>query len=237
MNFEKYSKKKKEYAILNSDKLKEYKREWHQKNKEKNKINKRIDTRSFVFMDDCLSTKKAWANDQTILELLQNGRHYKIMYVLTMQDPLGVEPNLRSQFDYVFFLATDFVNEQKRIYDNYVNMFPSFSIFKKIYEQLTAEFGCMVLVNTNRGKSNNDDEEKFGFLKKIFWYRAAPPSKHSITIGCEQLNNYHRRNYNKNWKTKTQPFNMGEYCLLKKKNKEDIKVKLLESESKNECIA
>jgi hypothetical protein len=57
-----------------------------QKNKERVKNGKKpIDTRLFLVMDDCLAQKGTWAKDPNILELLQNGRHYHITFILTMQ--------------------------------------------------------------------------------------------------------------------------------------------------------
>ena len=73
---------------------------------DKQKKKKNIDTRCFVIMDDCLGQKGSWVRDEPIQELLFNGRHYHVMYILTMQFPLGITPELRSQFDYIFFLVT-----------------------------------------------------------------------------------------------------------------------------------
>ena len=47
------------------------------------------------------------SKDPLIYELMYNGRHYKILFMLTMQTPLGIKPDLRSNFDYFFLLATD----------------------------------------------------------------------------------------------------------------------------------
>ena len=53
---------------------------------------KPIDARGFILMDDCLSKKGTWMKDQPIMELLFNGRHYQLMYMLKMQFPLGITP-------------------------------------------------------------------------------------------------------------------------------------------------
>ena len=75
-----------------------------EKMKEKEKEGKNIDPRGFILMDDCLSKKGSWMKDQPIMELLFNGRHYRLMYMLTMQFPLGITPELRCNFDYIFLL-------------------------------------------------------------------------------------------------------------------------------------
>ena len=66
-----------------------------EKQKEKQKENKNIDPRGFILMDDCLSKKGTWMKDQPIMELLFNGRHYRLMYMLTMQFPLGTVLGMR----------------------------------------------------------------------------------------------------------------------------------------------
>ena len=58
-----------------------------------------------------------------------NGRHFKILFLITMQYPLGIPPNLRSNIDYVFILRDNTVGNRKRIYENYAGMFPNFDIF------------------------------------------------------------------------------------------------------------
>ena len=60
-----------------------------------------IDGRAFVILDDCLYDN-SWARDKLMRLLFMNGRHWKIMLVITMQYPLGVPPNLRTNIDYTF---------------------------------------------------------------------------------------------------------------------------------------
>jgi hypothetical protein len=94
------------------------------------KKGKFVDTRCFLVMDDCLASSKTWMRDQPIKELLFNGRHYHIMYILTMQTPLGVTPEMRQQFDYIFLFAEDFFTNLKKLYDHYAGMFPTFESFR-----------------------------------------------------------------------------------------------------------
>jgi hypothetical protein len=174
---------------------------------------KKINPHSFIVMDDCLSQKKTWAKDQPIQELLYNGRHYKIMYILTMQYPLGISPDLRSNFDYVFMLAEDTVSNLKRYYEHYAGMFPTFDSFRQVFNQLTKDFGCMVIANRGARES---------FLEKIYWYKA-PMLDNNFKIGCNQFNNYHSRNFNKDWNRKFKPFDskIFDFNEFVKKKKND----------------
>lgn len=162
-----------------------------EKQQEKEKEGKIIDPRAFILMDDCLSTKGSWMKDQPIMELLFNGRHYRLMYLLTMQFALGITPELRCNFDYIFLLAEDFYSNLKRLYDHYAGMFPTFDSFRQVFKELTSDFGAMVIVN--RGARTS-------FLEKVYWYKAS--NEKVGLIGCKQFVEYHNSNYDAEWKKK-----------------------------------
>lgn len=163
---------------------------------------KKIDTRIFLLMDDCLSDNKSWANDKLMREILFNGRHLDITYILTMQEPMAINPGLRSNFDYVFLMYTDIFTEQKKFYEHYTGMFPTFSAFKQVYENLTEDFGAMVIKKR---------EAKRDITDKIFHFRA-----NNITpkmLGCRQMIKYHNKNFDKDWEEKMMQnqFNINDY--------------------------
>jgi hypothetical protein len=170
---------------------------------------KPVDSRGFILMDDCLASKGSWMRDQPILELLFNGRHYHLMYILTMQFPLGISPELRCNFDYIFLLKEDGYSNLKRLYEHYAGIFPTFDSFKLVFKELTANYGSMVIVNNGESDS---------FLDKICWYKA--PNDHVSMIGCEQFINYHNNNYNKLWKKHTRGIDIGDIVNSRSKNKE-----------------
>ena len=178
-----------------------------EKQQEKDKEGKIIDPRAFILMDDCLSTKGSWMKDQPIMELLFNGRHYRLMYLLTMQFALGITPELRCNFDYIFLLAEDFYSNLKRLYDHYAGMFPTFDSFRQVFRELTSDFGAMVIVN--RGARTS-------FLEKVYWYKAS--NEKVGLIGCKQFVNYHNNNYDSEWKKKSKKMDILDMCNKKKSN-------------------
>jgi hypothetical protein len=183
--------------------------------KERQKDGKDTNTRTFIVMDDCLSSKGDWAKDPAISELLFNGRHYHIMYILTMQFPLGITPELRSNFDYIFLLAEDYISNQKRIYMHYAGMFPDFDSFRQVFMSLTDDFGAMVIVNKGaRGSA----------LEKIFWYKSPNLETSQEEFGCEQFRQFHEKNYDPEWKTKAKGLDFNQFCVNKKKNKSIINI-------------
>jgi len=194
-----------------------------EKQKQKAKKNKIIDPRAFILMDDCLSKKSSWMKDQPIMELLFNGRHYRLMYILTMQFPLGITPELRCNFDYIFLLAEDIYSNLKRLYEHYAGMFPTFESFRKVFSVLTDDFGSMVIVN--RGARAN-------FLEKIYWYKA--DNDKVAMMGCDQFVKYHKDNYDENWRRKRKDFNIYDLCG-KKSGETNLKVaKISHTESNQE---
>ncbi len=123
-----------------------------------------IDPRTFVILDDCLYDNK-WAKDKMMRLMFMNGRHWKIMLIITMQYPLGVPPNLRTNIDYVFILREPYITNRKRIFENYAGMFPTFESFCQVMDQCTENYECLVI--NNNAKSNKLQDQ-------IFWYKADP---------------------------------------------------------------
>ena len=121
-----------------------------------------IDPRAFVILDDCLYDS-TWTKDKMMRLLFMNGRHWKIMLIITMQYPLGIPPNLRTNIDYVFILREPYISNRKRIWENYAGMFPTFESFSQVMDQCTENFECLVV--NNNAKSNKLQDQ-------IFWYKA-----------------------------------------------------------------
>ena len=121
-----------------------------------------IDPRAFVILDDCLFDDK-WTRDKMMRLLFMNGRHWKIMLIITMQYPLGIPPSLRTNIDYVFILRENYVSNRKRLYEHYAGMFPTFEVFCQVMDQCTENYECLVI--NNNVKSNKLHEQ-------IFWYKA-----------------------------------------------------------------
>ena len=121
-----------------------------------------IDPRTFVIMDDCLYDN-TWSKEKMMRLLFMNGRHWKVMLIITMQYPLGIPPALRTNIDYVFILREPYIANRKRIYENYAGMFPTLESFCQVMDQCTENFECLVI--NNNAKSNKLQDQ-------VFWYKA-----------------------------------------------------------------
>jgi len=136
--------------------LKQIKKEMEQFNRST------IDPRTFVILDDCLYDN-TWARDKMMRLLFMNGRHWKVMLLITMQYPLGIPPTLRTNIDYVFILREPYIANRKRIYENYAGMFPTLESFSQVMDQCTENYECLVI--NNNSKSNKLQDQ-------VFWYKA-----------------------------------------------------------------
>ena len=197
------------------------------KQQAKKKQGKKLDARTFIIMDDCLGDKKSWVRDAPILELLFNGRHYQIMYILTMQFPLGITPELRSNFDYIFLLKEDFISNQKKLFDHYAGMFPNFDSFRQVFSTLTGDFGSMVIDNRRKATSP---------LERLFYYRADNLSNTKCMMGGKQFRKYHDNNYDANWKKKKSVYDFVAWSNDIKKKKGVINVEKLEVDDNGNVI-
>ena len=180
-------------------------------NNTRKKEGKKIkDDRVILIMDDCMSSKGTWVKEEQVLELFFNGRHHHLSFILTMQYAIGIPPEMRSNFDFIFLLAEDFISNRKRLYDHYAGMFPSFDVFQQVFTQVTEDYGCMVI--NNRVHSTD-------VTKKVFWYKAKETPE--FTMGSRKYKKFHKKNYDKNWNKKIEVFNINS-MVNKKKNKMNL---------------
>ena len=146
------------------------------------------DPRFYLIFDDCLADSNAWKKDERIAEIFMNGRHFKILYVLTMQYPLGIPPDLRTNIDYTFIFHENIYQNRKRIYEHYAGMFPDYRMFEQTMIQCTDNYGCLVIDNCTKSNKLED---------LVYWYRAKDHGD-NWRVGCDELWDSHNQEYAKN---------------------------------------
>lgn len=149
----------------------------------KNKGKDRTDD-CFLIMDDCLYDDK-WTKHSEMRYIFFNSRHDKILFLLTMQFPMGIPPPLRSNANFIFILRENIISNRKRIYEQYAGMFPNFDVFCNIMDQCTENFECLVIHNTSRSNKFED---------QVFWYKA--DIHEPFRIGSKKFWKYHKTRFN-----------------------------------------
>jgi len=190
-------------------------REMMEKQKIKKKKGLKVDPAGILVMDDCLAERSKWAKINEIRIILMNGRHYKLTYILTMQEPLGLPPNLRSNFDYFFLLRENSSLNRKKLWMNYASIFDNLPLFEKVFAKTTENYNCMVIDNRNQSDSLED---------QVFWFKA---SDRKFTFGCNEFKRFHKRYYNKRYMHDSHEALKQNTCPIGGRRRNDFDVKVV----------
>jgi hypothetical protein len=163
-------------------------------------------------MDDMMYDAPRWIKDVSIKDIFMNGRHFNLMFLVTMQFSLGLPPSFRANCDIIFVLRETYVSNRRRLYEHYAGMFPTFEIFCQVMNQCTENYECLVINNTVRSNKLEDC---------VFWYKATdhPPFK----LGAPEFWQYHSQNYSEGGGDEEDDVDIN--SLQKKKNSIAINVK------------
>lgn len=122
-----------------------------------------IDPRAFIIMDDCMYNAASWNRDSNIRYLFLNGRHVKVLTVVSTQYAHSLPPTLRTNIDYIFILRENVLKNRKIIFENFAGMFQSFELFCTVLDQTTENYECLVVCNKTQSNKLEDC---------VFWYKA-----------------------------------------------------------------
>lgn len=182
------------------------------------------DNRFLCVLDDMLYDAQNWKKEKTMKNIFFNGRHYNIFFILTMQYPLGIPPELRGNIDYVFIFNEPSIKNRKKIYEDYVGMVSSMDHFSNILDSCTENYGCLVVKRTSKSTKLQD---------QIFWYKARdhPPFR----VGHPKLWKFHEMNYNAKYEEQEDILN-ERVGKLKKKYDKTRKLKILVNRQNNSIV-
>ena len=141
----------------------------------------------FLLIDDLMYDKKM-IRDKNMRQLFMNGRHWRILFFLSMQYCMDLPPDMRANIDYVFLLRENIVSNQIKLWKNFFGIFPTFASFQETFMACTENYECLVLDNTSKSNKIEDC---------VYWYRATPDRKYKL--GCRKLWEYAKSNYNKDY--------------------------------------
>jgi hypothetical protein len=147
----------------------------------------RQDPHSFLLIDDCMYDKSL-TRDKNMRLIFMNGRHWKILFILSMQYCMDLPPDLRANVDYLFILRENIIDNQKKLWKYFFGMFPTFQSFQQTFMACTENFECLVLDNTCKSNKIEDC---------VYWYKATP--ERIYRIGCPQIWEYAKKHYKKDY--------------------------------------
>jgi hypothetical protein len=104
---------------------------------------------ALLLLDDCAFDDKVMKSP-AMKEIHLNGRHSRLTLMSTTQYCLTVGPLIRTNIDYVLALADNNIANRKRLHQFFFGCFPTFAQFDAVFREVTRDYGCLVLNNTNK---------------------------------------------------------------------------------------
>ena len=141
-----------------------------------------------ILLDDCTDDPKIF-RDPLQNSLYKNGRHWKMLYILSLQYCMDVRPSIRSNVDGTFILRESNLKNRKSLWENYAGIIPDFAMFCSILDQITDDYTALYIHSATTSNKLEDC---------LFWYKAKPIPT-GFKFGCPEYWQFHEDRYNKDY--------------------------------------
>jgi intein/homing endonuclease len=115
-------------------------------------------------IDDCTDDPKIFKKP-IFQSYYKNGRHWKMLHILSLQYGLDIPPAIRTNIDYTFILRESNLSNREKLHKNFASCIDSLSEFNQIMDAVTEDYTALVICN--RVQSNKVED-------CVFWYKADP---------------------------------------------------------------
>ena len=141
---------------------------------------------AILLLDDCTDDPKLF-NDPLFQGIFKNGRHWKMLFILSLQYSLDIKPVIRTNVDGTFILRETNLKNRKNLWENYAGVFPDFSQFCDVMDQMTDDYTALYIHNAIQSNKLEDC---------VYWYKAKPVPQ-GFRVGSDEYWSYHDERYNK----------------------------------------
>lgn len=141
-----------------------------------------------LVIDDCTDDPRV-LKDKVFGSLLKNGRHYKMLMILSLQYCMDFPKGLRPSIDGVFILREPNLANRKSLYENFGGIIGDFKTFCDYLDQITDDFTALYI--HNRSTSNRVEDN-------VFWYKAVPPPD-EFKFGSKEYWTFHKARFDENF--------------------------------------
>ena len=135
---------------------------------------------AILLLDDCTDDPKLF-NDPMFQGIFKNGRHWKMLFILSLQYRLVIKPVIRTNIDGTFILRDSSLRNRKNLWENYAGVFPDFDQFCQVMDQLTTDYTALYIHNATQSNKLEDC---------VFWYRAKPVPP-DFRVGSDDFWDFH----------------------------------------------
>lgn len=138
-----------------------------------------------ILLDDCTDDSRVF-NTPLQQGMYKRGRHWSMLYIVSLQYAMDVKPVIRTNVDGVFILREPILKNRRSLWENYASVVPDFNIFCQLLDQLTDDFCCIYI--SNQTKTND-------WKECVFWYKASPIPE-DWKFGCPEYRQFHDDRFN-----------------------------------------
>jgi len=141
---------------------------------------------SALVVDDCTDEPKIF-NKPVQHGLFKRGRHFKFLYILSLQYAMDIRPVIRMNVDGVFILREANPKIRKSLWENYAGIISDYSVFCSLMDQLTEDFHAIYIDNTS---------QKADWESCVYYYKAPIHLLKDFKFGCKDYWAFHEKRYN-----------------------------------------
>ena len=120
---------------------------------------------AFIILDDVMYDPKVMRT-KIMRELFLNGRHFKLLLILSCQYLIDVPTYARGNTDWVVCLREPIISNRQKMYKFFGGVLPDYNRFASLLDQTTQNYESLVI---NQTGTSNSAEDVF------YWYRAQFP--------------------------------------------------------------
>lgn len=139
---------------------------------------------AILLLDDCTDDPKLFT-DPMFQGIFKNGRHWKMLFLLSLQYSLDIKPVIRTNVDGTFILRESNLRNRRCLWENYAGVFPDFDQFCQVLDQITDDYTALYVHNATTSNKIEDC---------VFWYKAKPIPP-EFRIGCNEFWEFHEERY------------------------------------------
>lgn len=142
-----------------------------------------------VYLLEDLSDDPKFFKSTLFKKIMKMARHFKMMILISIQNPTDLPPNCINSIDGVFILRETMLEQREYLYKKYSSVLAThftFSEFCSFLDQVCNNY-CSLYINNCTSSTRLEDV--------IFYYKPIPPPK-NFTIGCDEYWQFHQERYN-----------------------------------------
>lgn len=142
-----------------------------------------------MILDDCTDDPRIF-NKPLQQALYKKGRHWKMLYILSLQYAMDVKPVIRTNVDGIFILREPLLKNREALYKNYASIIPDFTTFCELMDQLTDDYCALYIHGATQTNT---------WQECVFYYKAPVVSK-DWKFGCPEYWDFHDARFNPQYK-------------------------------------